>query len=79
MVSILALAKSYGFRWVPHNVPIDIFEGVDEQLGPLLPVRSLGEFGSLGCVRHGRHTNPILLLAQAVQQAGHTLQRGGDQ
>lgn len=76
---MLALAESNGFRWVPHNVSIDVFEGVDEQLGPLLPVRSLGEFGSLGCVRHGRHANPILLLAQAVQKVGHALQRGGDQ
>lgn len=79
MVSILALAESYGFLWVPHYVSIDIFEGVDEQLGPMLPVRPLGEFGSLGCVCHGCHANPVLLLTQATQQTGHTLQRGGDQ
>lgn len=72
MVSILALAESYGFIWVPHYVSVDMFEGVDEQLGPLLPVLSLGKFGSLSCVRHGRHANAdanaiaILLLAQTV-------------
>lgn len=76
---ISALAESHGFRRVPHNVSIDVFEGVDEELGPLLPVPSLGMFGSLGCVGHGRNTNAILLLTQTTQQAGHALQRGGDQ
>lgn len=79
MVSVLALAKPEGFFWVSHNVSIDIFERVDEQLSPLLPVLSLGEFGSLGCVHHGCYANPILLFTQTAQQVGHILQRGGDQ
>lgn len=78
MDSMLALAESQSFLWVSHYVSVDVFEGVDEQLGPLLPVRSLGHFGSLCCVRHGCHADPILLLVQAVQQVGHALQRGGD-
>lgn len=77
MVSILALAEAYGFLWVAHNVSIDIFEGVDEHLGPLMSVCSMGELGSLGCIRHGCHANAVLLLTQAAQQVRHTIQRGG--
>lgn len=76
---MLALAKPKGFLRVSHYVSVDIFEGVDEELGPLLPVVSLAEFGSLGSVRHGCNAKPVLLLTQAVQQVGHTLQGGGNQ
>lgn len=77
MVNMLALAEFYGFLWVAHNVCIDIFEGVDERLGPLVSVCSVGELCSLRRIRHGRHADAILLLTQAAQQAGHALHRGG--
>lgn len=77
--TISMLAKPKGFLRVSHYVSVYIFKGVDEELGPLLPVFSLAEFGSLGSVCHGCNAKPVLLLAQAVQQDGHTLQGGGNQ